>query len=72
MFSTLSLPPQLSCSGHNEGGVVVVPLDGGRDGHPVEGHGVIAGGGEDELGYLLRLVYTTQGQVDCVKTVRSS
>ena len=59
--SSLSLPPQQSRGGLDEGVVVVVLLDGGGDGHLVECLGVLAGGGEDELGYLLRLVYTIQG-----------
>ena len=48
MSSSLSLPPQLSCGGLDKVDVVVVSLEGGHDGHLVEGLGVVAGGGEDD------------------------
>ena len=48
MSSSLSLPPQLSCGGLDKVDVVVVSLEGGHDGHLVEGLGVVDGGGEDD------------------------
>ena len=48
MFSSLSLPPQMSRDGLGEGDGVIVPLDGGHGDPPAQVLGVVAGGGEDE------------------------
>ena len=48
MWSFLSLPPQSSCGGLNEGDNVVIPLDGGHSDQLGQVLGVVAGGGEDD------------------------
>ena len=47
MSSPISLPPQSSCGGLDEGDDVVVPLDGGHSDRLCQVLGVIAGAGED-------------------------
>ena len=44
----LSLPPQLSCGGLDDGGSIVVPLDGGQGDRPGQVLGMVAGSGEDD------------------------
>jgi hypothetical protein len=53
MSPSLSLPPQSSRCSLDRGDNVVVPLGGGHGDHLGQVLGVVAGDGEDELGYLL-------------------
>ena len=48
IYSSLSLPPQLSRSGLDKGDVVAEHLDEGHNGHLVEDQSVVAGGGQDD------------------------
>ena len=48
MFSSLSLPPLLYHGGLTTCDAASDPLDEGPSGCLVEGHGVVAGGGDDD------------------------